>query len=232
MWRDVALVCVADGIVGLSFGAIAAAGHLDWWVPVLMSLLVFAGGSQFASVAVVLSGGSALTAVIAGLVLNSRMLPYSFALADAITGPWWRRMLGAQLITDEATAFALRQKGLASRRAVFWGCGALLFIVWNISVVLGVLGGALIHDTDALGLDAAAPVVLFALVAPLLKERRTRMAALVGAVIATATSPFLPSGLPVLAALLAIVVLLAPVPGGSRRAAAHPNHEPADEADR
>jgi len=48
--RDVALVCLADGIVGVSFGAIAVAGGLPWWVPVIMSLLVFAGGAQFAAV--------------------------------------------------------------------------------------------------------------------------------------------------------------------------------------
>ena len=54
--RDVALVCLADGLVGLSFGATAVAGGLPWWVPVAMSLLVFAGGSQIAAVGVVLAG--------------------------------------------------------------------------------------------------------------------------------------------------------------------------------
>ena len=38
--RDVALVCLADGIVGVSFGATAVAGGLPWWVPVVMSLIV------------------------------------------------------------------------------------------------------------------------------------------------------------------------------------------------
>src|SRR5580693_7049264 len=84
--RDVALVCLADGLVGVSFGATTVAGHLPWWVPVAMSLLVFAGGSQFAAVGVVLAGGSPFAAVAAGAVLNTRLLPYGFAVADVV-GP-------------------------------------------------------------------------------------------------------------------------------------------------
>src|ERR1700733_10863141 len=83
--RDVALVCLADGLVGLSFGATAVAGGLPWWVPVAMSLLVFAGGSQIAAVGVVLAGGSPFAAVAAGAVLNTRLFPYGLAVADVLT---------------------------------------------------------------------------------------------------------------------------------------------------
>src|ERR1700679_2134394 len=82
--RDVALVCLADGLVGLSFGATAVAGGLPWWVPVAMSLLIFAGGAQIAAVGVVLAGGSPFAAVAAGAVLNTRMFPYGLAVADVL----------------------------------------------------------------------------------------------------------------------------------------------------
>src|SRR5579884_2013093 len=82
--RDIALDCVADGIVGLSFGAIAVAGGLPTWVPVLMSLVIFAGGAQFSAVAVVLAGGGPVAAVVAGLVLNARLLPFGFAVTDVL----------------------------------------------------------------------------------------------------------------------------------------------------
>ena len=89
--RDVALVCLADGLVGLSFGATAVAGGLPWWVPVAMSLLVFAGGSQIAAVGVVLAGGSPFAAVAAGAVLNTRLFPYGLAVADVVGPPDQRR---------------------------------------------------------------------------------------------------------------------------------------------
>ena len=217
--RDVALVCLADGLVGLSFGATTVAGDLHWWVPVAMSLLVFAGGSQFAAVGVVLAGGSPFAAVAAGAVLNTRLLPYGFAVADVVGPPeradldgggqasgaevpvrawrdrwgWLIRALGAQVITDESTAFALRQTDPARRRAAFWGCGLALFVVWNVSVLLGVLAGSLVRNTNAFGLDATFPAVLIALALPALAELRTRVSAGTGAVIAVALTPVLPA---------------------------------------
>src|ERR1700677_352241 len=92
--RDVALVCLADGLVGLSFGATAVAGGLPWWVPVAMSVLVFAGGSQIAAVGVVLAGGSPFAAVAAGAVLNTRLFPYGLAVADVVGPPGRARSAG------------------------------------------------------------------------------------------------------------------------------------------
>ncbi|WP_445156340.1 AzlC family ABC transporter permease [Kitasatospora aureofaciens] len=203
--RDIALVCLADALVGASFGAISVSGGLPLWVPVAMSLLVFAGGSQFAAVGVVLSGGGALAAVATGLVLNARLLPFGFTVADVLEGPWWRRLFGAQLITDETAAFVLQQDDRRRRRAVFWLCGIALFAVWNVSVLLGAVAGGLIGDTDALGLDAAFPAVLLALVLPSLTDRRMRTAAVVGAVVAVVAVPYLPAGLPVLFSLVGLV---------------------------
>lgn len=204
--RDIALVCVADALVGASFGAISVSGGLPLWLPIAMSVLVFAGGAQFAAVGVVLSGGGALAAVATGLVLNARLLPFGFTVADVLDGPRWRRLLGAQLMTDESVAFALLQPDRRRRRAAFWLCGVALFAVWNIAVVVGAAAGGLIGDTDALGLDAAFPAVLLALVLPSLTDRRTRAAALAGAVVAVAATPYLPAGLPVLLALLGLLL--------------------------
>jgi predicted branched-subunit amino acid permease len=215
LFRDVALVCLADGLVGVSFGATTVAGHLHWWIPVAMSVLVFAGGSQFAAVGVVLAGGSPFAAVAAGAVLNTRLLPYGFAVADVVGPPehadpdataparwrWLIRLLGAQIITDESTAFALRQTDPARRRAAFWTCGLALFAVWNVSVLLGVLAGSVLRNAFAFGLDATFPAVVIALALPALAGLRTRFSAGTGAVIAVALTPVLPAGLPVLAAL-------------------------------
>ena len=204
--RDIALVCLADAAVGASFGAITVSGGLHPWVPVTMSVLIFAGGAQFAAAGVVLAGGSPAAAVLAGLVLNARLLPYGFAIADVAGDKWWTRLLGAQLITDESVAFTLRQHGRQRRRATFWTCGLALFLCWNAAVVLGALAGAVMHNTGAFGLDTAFPTVLLALVLPSLADRGSRHAALLGAVIAVVATPFLPAGLPVLLALAGLVL--------------------------
>ncbi len=221
--RDIGLVCVADALVGVSFGAIAVSGGLHQWVPVAMSLLVFAGGAQFAAVGVVLAGGSPAAAVLTGLVLNARHLPFGFAVADVLAGRWPAPLLGAHLMMDESVAFTLRQPDRERRRAAFWTCGIALFACWNLAVLAGALAGRVIGSTDALGLDAAFPTVLLALVLPSLADRRTRNAALLGAAVAVAGSPLLPAGLPVLLALVGLVL-------AGRSATSSPEPDPVGKA--
>jgi predicted branched-subunit amino acid permease len=211
--RDIALVALADGVVGVSFGAIAVSGGLPAWVPLAMSPAVFAGGAQFAALYIALGGGGTLAAVVAGLVLNARLLPFGFAVAAVLDLPWPARLLGSQLLTDESVAFTLLQRDPVRRRAAYFVCGVLLFVVWNVGTLLGVLAGRAVGNPDALGLDAASPMVLLALVLPALREPRARRAALVGAAVALAATPFLPAGLPVLLALVGLVTLGRPGAG-------------------
>jgi predicted branched-subunit amino acid permease len=212
--RDIGLVCLADGVVGVSFGAIAVSGGQPAWVPLAMSSAVFAGGAQFAALYIVLGGGGMAAAVLAGLVLNARLLPFGFAVADVLDLPWPARLAGSHLVVDESVAFALAQREPGRRRAAFLACGALLFVVWNLGTVAGVLAGRAVGNPRSLGLDAASPMVLLALVLPALRDPRASRAALAGAAIALAATPFLPGGLPVLLALLGLVI--AGLPGRAR----------------
>jgi predicted branched-subunit amino acid permease len=157
-------------------------------------------------VGIVASGGSLLAAVVAGLLVNARHLPFGFAVADALGAGRARRLLGSYLLIDESVAFALAQRDPGRRRAVYWAGGVGLFLCWNLGVLAGALAGRRIRNTDALGLDAAFPAVLLALVLPSLRDGGTRRAALAGAAIALATTPFLPTGLPVLLALAGLAV--------------------------
>ena len=206
--RDIALVCLADGIVGVSFGAITVAAGLPLWLPMMLSVVVFAGASQFMFVAIVAAGGSPIAAMIAGLLVNARHLPFGLAIGDALGSGLLRRLVGSQLMIDESTAFALAQRDPRRRRAAYWACGGALFVCWNLGVVAGALGGSVIHDTDTFGLDAAFPAVLLALMVPSLKVRAVRLAAVVGAVVAVTLSPLLPAGLPVLLSLAALPLAL------------------------
>lgn len=215
--RDIALVCLADGVVGLSFGALATSAGLPLWVPVVMSLTVFAGSAQFSAVGVVLAGGGPIAAVAAGLVLNSRNAAFSMAVAPVLGESRAARLLGAHLVTDESAAFALAQQDRARSRTAFWTCGMALYAVWNAAVLAGALAGKALGDAGAYGLDAAYPAVLLALVLPALREPATRRAALLGAAVALAVTPLLPAGLPV---LLALAGLLAAGRAGRRPAAA------------
>ncbi|WP_037365206.1 AzlC family ABC transporter permease [Amycolatopsis orientalis] len=203
--RDIGLVCLADALVGVSYGAIAVGSGFPLWAPMLLSLLVFAGASQFMFVGIVASGGNPLAAVAAGLLVNARHVPFGFAVGDALGRGLLGRLAGSHLMIDESVAFALAQRDADRRRAAYWACGAGLFVCWNLGVVVGAFAGAAISDTDAFGLDAAFPAVLLALVLPSLKDRASRLPVLIGVVVALAATPLLPAGLPVLLALVGVV---------------------------
>jgi 4-azaleucine resistance transporter AzlC len=204
--RDIALTCLAVFVIGLSYGAIAVASGFPLWVPAVQSVLVLAGASEFLFIGIVAAGGNPLAAALAGLLVNARHLPYGLALPE-VTGRGWRRLLGTHVMNDESVVFALAQPDLPRKRAAYWACGLGVLICWPGGAVLGALIGSAVHNTSAFGLDAMFPAVILALIMPDLRNRLTLRAALAGAVIALATTPFLPAGLPVLAALVAVLLL-------------------------
>lgn len=208
LMRDAALVCLADALVGVAFGAITVSAGLPLWLPMLLSLVVFAGAAQFIFVGLAAVGGGLEGAVLAGLLVNLRLVPLGVAVGDVLATSWGKRLVGSHLMVDETVAFALTRSTLPRRRAAYWACGTALFVSWNAGVVVGALGGTFVTDTDALGLDAAFPVVLLALVVPSLGERGIRQGAAVGAVVALAAALFLPAGVPVLLSLVGVLALL------------------------
>jgi 4-azaleucine resistance transporter AzlC len=204
--RDIAVVCLAVGAVGMSYGATAVTSGLPIWLPILLSVLVIAGSSELLFVGIVAAGGSPVTAVVAGLLVNARHVPYGLGLPDVV-GRGWRRVLGTHVMNDESVVFALAHKDLGRSRAAYWACGLGVLLCWPLGAVLGALLGTVVHDTNALGLDAMFPAVLLALVLPSLREKDKRLAALTGAAIALAATPLLPAGLPVLLALAGLATL-------------------------
>jgi 4-azaleucine resistance transporter AzlC len=206
--RDIAVVCLAVGVIGLSYGATAVASGMPVWLPMLLAVLVVAASSEFLFVGILAAGGSPAAAVLAGLLVNARHLPFGLGMPDVL-GRGWRRALGTHLMNDESVVFALAHRDPARGRAAYWACGLGILLCWPAGAALGALLGTVVHDTDALGLDAMFPAVLLALILPALREGPKRRAALTGAVIALATVRFLPAGLPVLLALAGLGTLVA-----------------------
>jgi predicted branched-subunit amino acid permease len=186
--RDVSAIAAATGLVGVSFGAIALAAGISPWLTVAMSMLVFA----------------------AGLLLNVRHILLGLAAGEQLGRSWAGRLIGSHLLVDESVAFTLAQSDPRRRRLAYWTTGLSLFVAWNVGVIVGALAGRAVGDPHALGLDAAFPAALVALLLPSLRQQRPRRVAVVAVVVALATTPLVPAGLPVLLALLALPAALLP----------------------
>jgi len=212
--RNVAALCAAGFVVGLSFGAIAAAAHIPLSQVIGMSTLIYAGGAQFLAVGLTSAGAGTVAIVLAGLLLNARHLPFGLAIGDVLsTGPLAQRLLGTHVMTDESVAFALAEQDPQARRRAYWITGLCLFATWNVAVIVGAVAGSALGDPDTFGVDAAFPAGLLALVMPSLRRRPAGRVALAGATLALVTTPLLPAGLPVLVALLGLLAAFG-VPAG------------------
>ena len=170
-----------------------------------LSLLVFAGGSQFAAVGLA-GAGNQVAGVITGLLLNSRLAAFGVRAAPLVAGPWWRRIVGSQLVVDEPVVLALEHEDRDAARATFWFAGTLLFVCWNAVTIAGAAIGDVLGNPATIGLDAAFPAVFVALLAPRLRDPASRRVAIAGGLICLALTPLLPAGVPVLLAATAVVI--------------------------
>ena len=213
--RPVATASIAVGVVigafGAVFGVTAVAAGGSVLQACVMSALVFTGASQFSAVSVVATGGSTAAALSSSLLLAARNGVYGLTMARVLDGSLARRLGAAHLVIDETTAMATAQTTRRQQAAAFWVTGLTLFVCWN----LGTLGGALLGseiDPKRWGLDAALPAGFVAMVWPQFKTRNGRLAGLLGALVCLVTIPFVPVGMSILCAAVAVLVGIRPEP--------------------
>jgi 4-azaleucine resistance transporter AzlC len=207
---------VADGVkaglpfvlptlaIGMSFGVLAEP-EMGAAAAIAMSFVVFAGAAQFASVGILAAGGGLASAVSAGLLVNSRFLPMGLAVAPALHGGPLRRAAESQAMVDASWALANRGDGTFDREMMI-GATIPQALCWWTGTAIGVLGGALLGDPQALGLDAIFPAFYLALLAEEMHDRAALSSAVLGAAIALCLVPFAPPGIPVVAASAAALL--------------------------
>ncbi|MET8667703.1 AzlC family ABC transporter permease [Streptomyces tendae] len=206
--RDALGVGVAVGLSGFAFGVTSAGSGLTLAQTCALSLLVFTGASQFALVGALAAGGNPLTAAAGAFFLGVRNAFYGLRLSQLLALPRAVRPFAAQWVIDETTAVALAQPTRRAVRIGFTLTGLTLYVLWNLTTLLGALGAEAIGDTDAWGLDAAGPAVFLALLAPMLKDTTERAVAALAVLLGLGLLPVLPAGVPVLVAALAAPLVL------------------------
>jgi len=196
---------IASFALATSFGVVAHDAGISGVAATVMSAIVFAGASQFATIAIIVSGGSLGAAIVTTALVNSRFLPMGVAFAPAFTGGRLKRALQGQAIVDASWGLAARGDGTFDRWLLF-GSTAVQYGTWVAGTAAGAFGGSLLGDTDRFGFDAIYPAFFLALLIGELRHGRALGVAALGAAIALVLVPFAPVGLPVLLASLAALV--------------------------
>jgi len=207
--RDSLSVAIPVGTYGAAFGAAAVAAGFSVLQSCVLSLALFSGASQFAVVGVMGAGGSALSAITTAALLGVRNGLYAIRLSSILSLRGYRKYLSAQVTIDESTAVALSQesRGTEAMRYGYFATGIGVFVFWNLFTLIGAVGASAIGNPSAWGLDAAVPAAFLGLLWPRLTDRKTRIAAVLAVIVATALTPFTNPGLPIIATVLIAIVL-------------------------
>ena len=149
-------ICLGYLPIGMAFGVLAQKAGLTPIQIGLMSILVFAGSSQFIAVSMISDGATAAAIITTTFVVNLRHVLMSSALAVYLRSAH-RRLLAlfAYGVTDES--FAVNLPRFHSHN---WSLGRALVVnhaanfTWFLSTVAGGIGGRFIPE-GALGIDYA-----------------------------------------------------------------------------
>jgi predicted branched-subunit amino acid permease len=114
-------------------------------------------------------------------------------------------LVEAQLIVDESWALSRRPDGAFDRKRLI-GAGFIFYVGWVGGTAIGALIGDALGEPETYGLDAAFPALFLALLVPQVRTRTALAAALGGGAIALALIPFVPAGVPIIAAVAACLV--------------------------
>jgi 4-azaleucine resistance transporter AzlC len=196
---------VVGFVLSMSFGVLARQAGFTALQAIVTAAIIFAGSAQFAVLAVLASGGTAVAAVVAGTLMNGRYLAMGTALAPSLPGGPLARALQGQTMVDSSWALANRGDGTFDRWLLF-GTTLPQYVAWLLGTVVGAFSGDLLGDTDRFGLDAVFPTFFVAILIAELRTPRSRVVALLGAGIAIALVPFTPAGVPILAAAAAAIL--------------------------
>ena len=173
--RDIWPVMVAAFPIGLLFGALCTAKNLSIAEAGLMSLLVFAGGAQFAAVEL-----WTYPVPVAALVFSTALINARHVLMGASLGPklarfaLWHNLVGFHFLTDESWALAERRALREPVTPAYWFALALsLPGAWISGTLLGAWLGSFMGDPARFGADFAFTALFIGLVAGFWRGRIT-----------------------------------------------------------
>ncbi|MGA9173139.1 MAG: AzlC family ABC transporter permease [Thermoactinomyces sp.] len=149
--------------IAIAFGVLARQSHLPLYSTLLMSIIVFAGASQFMAVNMLATGAASIEIIIATFILNLRHMIMSLSLMNLLsripTG--WKTLLSFG-ITDESFAVATlestKEPDIANQYFIL-GLFASAYSSW----VLGTAVGAILYTWIPPTISDSMSVALYAM---------------------------------------------------------------------
>lgn len=211
-------ICLGYIPIGIAFGVLAQKAGLYPMEIMLMSILVFAGSSQFIAISMLSADAGAVSIIMTTFAVNLRHLLMSSSLAVFLGNTARKKLyLFAYGVTDES--FAVNHTRFSQK---IWSIDHSLVvnhtanIAWVVSSIIGGYGGRFLHE-GAFGIDYALTAMFICLLIFQLKGRFYVITALIAGVFAVILSLIIPgSSYIILASIFAATMVLGIKKWGSR----------------
>ena len=151
---------------GIIFGAIGIELGFGPYVIYATSIIIFSGASQIVFFQLLSAGASSLVAITSSSVISTRHLLYG-AVVNQYLGNlsiYWKLGL-SYILTDQAFAvsneYFKKNKNEKFKHYYLLGSGITLWIVWQLTTIIGILLGSIVPEE--LGLTFTIPLTFLAL---------------------------------------------------------------------
>jgi 4-azaleucine resistance transporter AzlC len=191
-----------------------------------MSLIVFAGASQFMAVVMIGSGVGLPMIVLSTGLINLRHLLMGLSLSPYLStqGPRWHRLLAFGITDESYLTTVTHWQATDAEQGSPWfllGSNTIMYVTWATFSLVGAIAGQSIPDPMRWGLDFAMPAAFLTMLLPQIVSRRVAVVVVVAAATATAGYILVPGTWYILiAAVVAVIVGVALETAEEKRAAA------------
>lgn len=174
-----AAVPIAIGYIpiGITFGLLAKAAGIPNYVTVMMSLIIFAGASQFVGINLIALGTGYIEIILTTFILNLRHLLMSASLSQKVTAGTPKSILALLSfgVTDETFSVASFRSETTLKPEFLAGLNLLAYSAWNLGTWLGFFLAAGLPDTIKSSMGIALYVMFIGLLVPSCRKSRATL---------------------------------------------------------
>ena len=161
--------------IAIAFGLLAQSAGVPNYITALMSLLIFAGASQFVGVNLLVLGATNWEIVLTTFILNLRHFLMTASISRRIkagTSKQWLALLAFGVTDETFTMASLRKEQQLEPKFIF-GLNLLAFSAWNAGTWLGVFLGAGLPEMVQSSVGIALYAMFIGLIVPSTRESKT-----------------------------------------------------------
>ncbi|MED2974011.1 AzlC family ABC transporter permease [Fictibacillus sp. B-59209] len=159
--------------IAFTYGLLAKSSGLSLVETVGMSVIVFAGASQYIALSMIGAGTGAFEIIITAFIMNIRHLLMSASLNERMKDDAkWIKAIYGFLITDETFSVAATRTEKKLTSAFMLGLGLIAYGSWVVNSGVGYLIGAGLPATIQNGMAVALYAMFIGLLIPSAKKSR------------------------------------------------------------